>query len=158
LENPRSASIRGTIRCDLIVAVRESGVGGNQATAFGSCRVVRSLRTYSLRASPNSAPSNFISTQDSSEDATLPCKIHTICMSSPHFQTASKQAPSKSQAGTSFMPIAALRLTPVALTLLDPEVVLKSGVAVAVGVVPTELGPVILTLPSSPPTRQAIAY
>jgi hypothetical protein len=59
--------------------------------------------------------------------------------------------------GTSFMPIAAL-LTPVALSLLDPEVVLATGAAVAVGVVPTELGPVILTSPSSPPTRQAMAY
>ena len=53
------------------------------------------------------------------------------------------------------MPFAALRLTPVALALFDPEVVLITGVAVAVGVVLIGSGPVMLTLPTSPPTRQA---
>lgn len=79
-------------------------------------------------------------------------------LSRPHLQRESKQAASMSHDETSFMPIAAL-LTPVALALLDPEVLLlTTGVAAAVGVVLIELGPVILTSPSSPPTRQARAY
>lgn len=53
------------------------------------------------------------------------------------------------------MPVAALRLIPVALGLLVPEVVLTTGVAVVVGVVLIGSGPVMLTLPTSPPTRQA---
>lgn len=53
---------------------------------------------------------------------------------------------------------AALRLAPVAAAaLLDPVLVLR-GVAVAVGVVLIGSGPVILTSPSSPPTRHANAY
>ena len=52
---------------------------------------------------------------------------------------------------------AALRFTPVAATLVDPVVVIR-GVAVAVGMVLIGSGPVILTSPSSPPTRQAKAY
>ena len=52
---------------------------------------------------------------------------------------------------------AALRLTPVAAMLVDPVVVLR-GVAVAVGMAVIGSGPVILTSPSSPPTRQANAY
>lgn len=79
-------------------------------------------------------------------------------LSSAHLQRISKQATSMSHDGTSFIPIAAL-LTPDALALLDPGVLLlTTGVAVAVGVVLIELGPVILTSPSSPPTRQAKAY
>ena len=53
------------------------------------------------------------------------------------------------------MPVAALRLAPVALALLDPKEVLTTGVAVADGVVIMGSGPVMLTSPSSPPTRQA---
>lgn len=75
-----------------------------------------------------------------------------------HLQTESKQATIISHDGTSFTAIAALRSTPVALALLDPEVVLAIGVAVAVDVVLIEFGPVMLTSPSSPPTRQAMAY
>ena len=92
-------------------------------------------------------------------DLHFPTKIRTKRFSiSLHFQAESKQTPSKSQTGTTFLPIAALRFTPVALALLDLEVVLITGVALAVGVVLIGSGPVILTSPSSPPTRQAMAY
>lgn len=52
---------------------------------------------------------------------------------------------------------AVLRLVPVAATLLDPVVLIR-GTAVDVGMVLIGSGPVILTSPSSPPTRQASAY
>ena len=79
--------------------------------------------------------------------------------SNPQFQTESKRVPSKSQTEI-ILVLALLRLgpvVPVALGPLDLGVVL-SGVAVAVGVVLIGSGPVMLTSPSSPPTRQASPY
>lgn len=52
---------------------------------------------------------------------------------------------------------AALRSTPIVATPVNPEVVLR-GAAVAIGLVLIGSGPVILTSPSSPPTRHAKAY
>lgn len=113
------------------------------------------MRTCSLRVSQLRSQSDHLHI-----GAAFDTVIYTagFISSSPHLQREIKQAASISHDGTSFMPIAALP-TPVALEVLDPEVLLLTiGVAVAVGVVLIELGPVILTSPSSPPTRQAIPY
>jgi hypothetical protein len=73
-----------------------------------------------------------------------------------HGRTESRRVPNKSQTTEPFVG-AVLRLEPVAATITDPVVVLR-GVAVAVGAVLIGSGPVILTSPNSPPTRQAKAY
>ena len=81
--------------------------------------------------------------------------LRLIKTKNAYFQTESRKVPSSSQT-KELLVGAALRSAPVAVAIVDPLVVLH-GVAVAVGVVLIGSGPVILTSPSSPPTRQAKA-